>query len=122
MEELNLMSSSPTRLNFEEIRTDLNMIPINQQDVLFELCFQEDDKSATDSSETCEQLEKLIVFKNNLKSTCKTTSMATFSTTNLKNSQFSLKNLLVKMDLLKDRLNSLQSFVDISSKFISLNK
>jgi len=58
------------RPNFQEILADLNSIAINQQDVLFDLEIQldADDESKFNYRETYVQLQKLVVFKVNLKS------------------------------------------------------
>jgi hypothetical protein len=114
----------PSSLNFQEILADLNNIPINQQDVLFDLTMEldVDNEYASNSEQAYVKLEKLVLFKANLKSTNSTASTAISAASNSKSSQFSLNNLLCELDSLESRLVSLKNFVTISSKFISLNK
>jgi hypothetical protein len=117
MEKKNL----PVKLSYPEVLDDLNTISINNQDILFKMTTRRDrDEYVLDVIESFAKLEKLAIFKANFKTISLKTSMPINS--NNKNCQFSLKNLLVELDLLEGRLNALNKFLNISSKFIDFKK
>ena len=95
---------------------DLVSVAGNQSDPLFEL-FQTDlDKNGKlrdlENNEIYEKLEKLFIFKSELKQK------------NIDNekSSFSMHGLSEDIESLETRVNSLQNFIDISKKFFSINK
>ena len=103
------INKKPSKLTYEQIVEDLSSIPINQSDVLFNLYKTENDKNTTD--DYYPKLEKLLLFKANLEQENEKIV-----------SELSLDNLNQEIETIDKRLNSLQHFIDISEKFLSINK
>ena len=102
---MNHEPKSPNKLTHEQIVSDLSEIPLNQNDVLFgEESDQLDDRLYS-------KLEKLVIFKSNLD-----------LESDKMNSEFSPEALNKDLEGLDRHLNSLQHFIEISKKFLSLNK
>ena len=103
-------------VSYEDMLKDLNSIPINKSDILFEIfstkSSQEtnDDDNVPDVNELNSKLEKYILFKTN--------QMASESF-DKPNDTSSLDRLNDEFDSLEKRLNSLQHFVDVSKKFFN---
>ncbi len=99
-----------TNISFDKMLDDLNSIPINKNDILFEV-FSSDIKTNTmnsdDNNTTNElnelniKLEKYVLFKNDTKN---------LDSLNCLNNEF---------ESLEKRLNSLQHFIDVSKKFFN---
>ena len=120
----------PARLTFKQIVDDLASIPINQSDVLFEASLKpvsleledsssqsEDDNESTAASTNIdtvhydEKLEKLLLFLTNLELESEQT-----------NSDFSFSQFDQEVDSTEKRLDSLKNFIEVSEKFLSINK
>jgi hypothetical protein len=102
-----LTNEMPSKLTFDQLLSDLNKIPLNDSDVLFSLSRDLEQES----SELIEKLEKLVLFKTNIE----------LENNNQVSSEFSVDCLNQNIDTLDKQLNSLQNFVDISKKFLSIN-
>ena len=103
--------TSPPRLTYEQMIEDLSSIPINENDIVFKEFSENSDFEATITDELYKRFEKFILFKENLE----------LMNQNLK-SDFSLNNLSEEFESLEKRLGSLQQFIDLSRKFISIDK
>lgn len=107
------VAGKPSRLRYEQILDDLNSISVNQTDVLFNLedaNKQVDTDNSNNSESNYSKLEKLLLFKANLEADNENTN---------KDSLSSLKKEIESVD---KRLSSLQHFIEISEKFLSINK
>lgn len=95
----------PAKLTYEQIVSDLSSVPINQADPLFNTTHE---LPVSDEIEY-DKLEKLIVFKSTLENE-KTES------------DVSLERSTRDLDFLDKRIDTLQNFVDISKKFMTISK
>jgi hypothetical protein len=105
--------NKPSKLSYQQIVEDLSSIPINQNDVLFNLYDSTSNtKIEKDTADDYSaKLEKLLLFKANLEQENQKIV-----------SELSLDNLNQEIETIDNRLNSLQHFIDISEKFLSINK
>lgn len=110
--------SKPNKLTYEEIVSDLSLIPINEDDVLFEDIDETVLRKNLSSGELSDKLEKLYLFRMNIESN----SLNQTDDKSKQNDLFVLNNLNEDVRTLESRLNSLQHFIDISKKFLSLNE
>lgn len=99
-------------ISYESMLTDLNSIPLNATDFLFEVFSssqhsQKQDNVSTELNELNAKLEKYILFKSNSIDTLKSDDIS------------SLNNLNNEFESLETRLNSLQHFIDVSKKFFN---
>ncbi len=105
--------NKPCKLTYEKIVEDLSSIPINQSDVLFNLYETPSDTKheKNTADDYYAKLQKLLLFKANLEQENEKII-----------SELSLDNLNQEIETIDKRLNSLQHFIDISEKFLSMNK
>ena len=103
-------------VSYEDMLNDLNSIPINKNDVLFEKFLPSHEETALNETENDKdvadlnsKLEKYIIFKSN-QIADRTLNSDDVSSINRLNDEF---------DSLEKRLNSLQHFVDVSKKFFN---
>lgn len=101
----------PQKPSIEEIENDLASIEINENDPLFDSSNAKDvPVQDADKQFDYERLEKFVLFKINLESAEK------------HNSTLSLDYLNKDLDELDKHIASLKNFIEISKKFLLVNK
>lgn len=118
------MSTQETKLKppqkpmLEQIVSDLSSVEINENDPLFDGTNGEEIKQMSKNDEDSanyDRLEKFVLFKLNLE------TAENFEKNN-NSSNLSLEYLKSDIELLDKHIGSLKNFIDISKKFLTINK